>query len=419
MVESQQSPKYRIKAKDARGVVIGDDNTIYQYFLAQDRYHFLTAKLYTFTTLIEEKTRGFIGRDFVFEALDTFLQKYDRGYFVVQGEPGIGKTAMISQLIKIRGHIHHFNYTSLGIVKPEQFLENVCVQLIARYRLDRFYNLLEARRDGGYLSGLLEEVSAKLGDGQQAVILVDALDEAERAFDPRANVLYLPSHLPKGVYFVVTRRPVADFPLQVEVPERTFYLEADSEGNLLDVQLYLKKAAEREGIRAQLQAEGMSVEDFVHVLLDKSEGNFMYLRYVVPDIEAGKYPSLKLEELPHGLMGYYERHWRQMRTMDEETWINYRQPVICFLATALEPITVEQLATFSRLTVPRVKAALRDWREFLDKEQIEGTKKYRIYHTSFQEFLRKKDEVGEVDLAQTHGDIADVLLEEWRKGIEK
>ena len=326
---------------------------------------------------------------------------------------------MISQLIKIRGHIHHFNYTSLGIVKPEQFLENVCVQLIARYRLDRFYNLLEARRDGGYLSGLLEEVSAKLGDGQQAVILVDALDEAERAFDPRANVLYLPSHLPKGVYFVVTRRPVADFPLQVEVPERTFYLEADSEGNLLDVQLYLKKAAEREGIRAQLQAEGMSVEDFVHVLLDKSEGNFMYLRYVVPDIEAGKYPSLKLEELPHGLMGYYERHWRQMRTMDEETWINYRQPVICFLATALEPITVEQLATFSRLTVPRVKAALRDWREFLDKEQIEGTKKYRIYHTSFQEFLRKKDEVGEVDLAQTHGDIADVLLEEWRKGIEK
>lgn len=413
--EPQERAKYQVETKDARGVVIGDDNRIYQYIVTHDRYRFLAERLYTFTTLIEEKTRGFVGRQFVFEALDDFLAKHDRGYFVVQGEPGIGKTALVAQLVKTRGYVHHFNNASQGIIKPDQFLENIYVQLIAYYQLDRSYSALEVRYDGGYLAGLLEEVSAKLSEGQRAVILVDALDEAERAFDPRANVLYLPPHLPKGVYFVVTHRPVADFPLQVEAPEQIFYLEADSEGNLLDVQFYLEQAAEREGIQAQLQAEGISVEDFVQVLLDKGEGNFMYLRYVVLDIDAGKYPGLKLEELPQGLMDYYESHWRQMRTMDEEMWIAYRQPVICFLAAVQEPVSVEQLAAFSRLPVPRVKAALRDWREFLDEEQIGDQKRWRIYHATFQDFLREKDEVGEVDLTKIHSNIADVVLEQWRR----
>lgn len=415
MSDCLQTAKYTTTVRDARGVVVGDDNTIYQYFLADERYRFLTDKLYAFTTLIEEKTQGFVGRQFVFDALDAFLREHDRGYFVVQGEPGIGKTALVAQLVKTRRYTHHFNDAPQGIVKPDQFLENICVQLIARYKLDRFYSSLEARRDSGYLAELLEEVSAKLDEGQRAVILVDALDEAERPFDPRANVLYLPSRVPRGVYFAVTHRPVADLPLQVEALEQHLYLEADSEGNLLDVRSYLEQAAQLESIEAQLDTEGIDVKDFVQLLLEKSEGNFMYLHYVVPEIEARKYPGLRVEDLPQGLMGYYERHWRQMRTMDEDIWIKYRQPAICFLAAAQEPISVEQLASFSRLPVARVRAVLRDWREFLNAEQIEDTKKYRVYHTSFQDFLRQKDEVGEVDLTRTHSDIADMLLKEWQR----
>ena len=73
MSDCLQTAKYTTTVRDARGVVVGDDNTIYQYFLADERYRFLTDKLYAFTTLIEEKTQGFVGRQFVFDALDAFI----------------------------------------------------------------------------------------------------------------------------------------------------------------------------------------------------------------------------------------------------------------------------------------------------------------------------------------------------------
>ena len=114
--QSESSSKYHLEVRDARGMVVGDQNIIYQTFVTDDRYRPLTEKLYTFTTLIEEKTQNFIGRQFVFNSLDKFLSEKDRGYFIVRGEPGIGKTALLAQLVKTRGYIHHFNESSVGIV---------------------------------------------------------------------------------------------------------------------------------------------------------------------------------------------------------------------------------------------------------------------------------------------------------------
>lgn len=53
-----------------------------------------------FSLRISEKTKGFVGRQFVFDALDQFLEREPCGYFMVRGEPGIGKTSLAAQLIK-------------------------------------------------------------------------------------------------------------------------------------------------------------------------------------------------------------------------------------------------------------------------------------------------------------------------------
>lgn len=47
-----------------------------------------------FTRYIEEKTRGFVGRQFVFDAVGQFVNNNPRGYFFVRGDPGIGKSAL-------------------------------------------------------------------------------------------------------------------------------------------------------------------------------------------------------------------------------------------------------------------------------------------------------------------------------------
>ena len=201
-------------------------------------------------------------------------------------------------------------------------------------------------------------------------------------------------------------------PLQVE-RSRVFYLDANSPNNQADVLAYITTFAARQAMQPQLAAWHTSIEEFAQTMLAKSEGNFMYLYYVLPAIERGEFIHGTLDELPQGLKDYYERHWRQMRAIAEDDWVRYRQPVISFLAAAREPVTVWQVADWSKIEPARVLAAIRDWREFLDEEIGGGQKRYRIYHTSFQDFLADKDEAKEINQRQTHSDIADELLRQW------
>jgi hypothetical protein len=47
-----------------------------------------------FRTLIAEKTDGFVGRDFVFAAIDKFFAEHASGYFIIEGDPGVGKSSL-------------------------------------------------------------------------------------------------------------------------------------------------------------------------------------------------------------------------------------------------------------------------------------------------------------------------------------
>jgi nucleoside-triphosphatase THEP1 len=45
-------------------------------------------------------------------------------HFFIQGDPGIGKSAIAARLAKERGYIHHFNIRADGIDTVEVFLKN-------------------------------------------------------------------------------------------------------------------------------------------------------------------------------------------------------------------------------------------------------------------------------------------------------
>jgi hypothetical protein len=62
-----------------------------------------------FQQLIREKSENFVGREFVFAAINGFLQRCDclalpqgnRGYFTIIGIPGSGKSAILAKYIKV------------------------------------------------------------------------------------------------------------------------------------------------------------------------------------------------------------------------------------------------------------------------------------------------------------------------------
>jgi len=397
------------------GNVMGENNVvqvvktkgdvIYQIFSqAPGLSHYIRVR--QFQSLVNERTQGFVGRDFIFRAICNLVRSPDfpSGYIIIHGEPGIGKTSLMAQLIKKQGYLHHFNIASQNIRSARDFLGNLCAQIIAVFKLDYATLPPEAIQDSGFLSQLIQEASARLKD-IPLIILIDALDEAEHfGLSSNANCLYLPQSLPKNVFFVVTTRERVDYRLFVD-RRQDIYLRDDDLDNLKDIREYVRNFINENQTQMTMRiAEwGLAEGEFVEVITSKSQGNFMYLVHVLRDIQNGKFTPKNMENihnLPKGLYAYYQRHWRLMRKQDIDRFEKYYEPVVCILATVREPVSIAKVVEWTKLKPMAVKRVIQDWREFLNLERAEdGTFLYRIYHASFQDFL--KDEVGLVDYHHT------------------
>ena len=336
-------------------------------------------------SFIDDRQKDFMGREFVFDKIKAFLNEKDCGYFVIEGEPGIGKTSLICFLADKHKYLHYFNDTSYGRVSAEQFLEYICDQLIERYQLDQHYTDKDFE-DGVFFQQLLSDISHNLTDEDPLIILVDALDEAEKTQGGK-NRLLLPTYLPKKIYFIVTTRPLGDeMQLHIDCLQR-FHLKSDSQENINDIRNYIEFEVDRRQLITKIQNSHIS-----QILLEKSEGNFMYLHHVLPELEKG---DMTVEEIPQGLENYYDWHWKKMKFGDLNHWRELKRPVICVLAAAAEPLTIERIAKFTSRSLDPAEVAhvIGEWKQFLRESCIDDKRLYRLYHSSFKDFVRKKDDV--------------------------
>jgi hypothetical protein len=321
---------------------------------------------------------------------------FPSGYIIITGEPGIGKTAIMAELVKRTGSVHHFNISLQGIQSAEAFLKNICAQLIINYELDYPRMPPDAFKDGGFLSELLYQAANKL-KGKPICIIVDALDEAlDTGLDPSNNKLYLPQTLPTGIFFIITTRPKCNYRLVVD-RQKHIPLDKDPR-NLEDVSCYIEHflANHQEIMKNRISEWGVTEEDFVEIMKERSEGNFIYITHILRDIYAGKISAKNINDvrdLPIGLLAYYQRHWDIMKALAsgcETVFEKYYMPVICLLASAREPVSTNQLTEWARLSPLDIQQVIEKWYEFLNVDKTNlGEMKYSIYHISFREFLEK------------------------------
>jgi hypothetical protein len=337
--------------------------------------------------LIDEKTEGFVGREFVFQAIAEFLASQPNGYFIIEAEPGVGKSAIAAEYVRRNACIAHFNVRSQGINRADQFLESVCTQIISRYNLPYPSLPSDATRDGKFLAQLLGEVETKAGT--RLVIVIDALDEVDQTDHSGANILFLPVTLPKNIYILMTRRPVT-LPFTAISPQQVFDLMVYRDESLQDIQTYIRGAMQRQQLRAWIDAQELTVDEFIIQLANKSENNFMYLRYVLREIERGVYRDFSMETLPQGLQAYYEEHWRRMG-MTEKERKRTKIKIVYVLAELREPVSRQLIAEFASEDAFTVQEVLDEWEQFLRQEYVDGQTCYSIYHLSFCDFLSRKD----------------------------
>ena len=363
-----------------------------------------------FRALVDERRRGFVGREDVFEAVDEITrgERFPSGYVVIRGEPGIGKTAIAAGLVMRGAYVHHFNIAPENIRSTRMFLENVCAQLILRYDLDHDTLPPHAGTDGGFLMELLHEAvdRARERDELPVVVVVDALDEAE---ETDSNRLCLPRTLPAGVFFVVTAREEDDIKLDVDNVEDIPIREQDP-GNQRAVTHYIEGyiAEHAPAMHARIAEWDLTDDEFVSEVAAISEGNFMYLVHVLPEIERGRLARDavgSIKGLPRGLNGYYSRHWTDMKDADQARFEQQQRPVLCFLAIVREPVTTTQLSEWTDLEPGPVLDVIREWLEFLNEDDESVPSLFRIYHRSFAEFLDQRE-----NLRWYHDQIAERAL---------
>lgn len=366
-----------------------------------------------FTHYIQEKTHHFIGREWVFDKIYQFINNNSRGYFFVKGDPGIGKTALIADLIKHNDYVHHFNIRAEGINTVGRFLKNVAAQLIEKYRLPYSEFSPQAMNDSNIFSKLLGQISQCLKDSEKNIILIDALDEVIFS-EPSigANPLFLPLTVPEGTYIVITmRRSTEIFRAECEFDE--LYIDQDSPSNLEDLRLYLQQIVKRKNIQKYITIQKIHAVDFVEQLIEKSQGNFMYLRHVIPEMECGAYQKLELSSIPKGLENYYEDHWSRIQTISKDSWFDYKLPILMALTVIHEPISVDLICEFSGVKQRSiVRTVLKEWTQFLYEEEIlyhqKLQKRYRLYHSSFIDFVAGKEEIAD-ERFEARQKIADIM----------
>ena len=357
----------------------------------------------------------------------------------LEAHAGLGKTAFLAWLVKERNYIHHFVELAPGQEGIEKGLKNLAAQIILAYKLNEDERVSDAIPDAAgrpdYLSHLLFQAAKKRAPGERIVVVVDALDEA--GTPPNMNVLGLPKVLPDGVFFIVSMRPVqvtlySDRPI---TPSRTLKILAESRENLDDMKSFLEVSASWPTVKRALEKSRYTTDDFIDALMKKSGGLWIYLHFVIPEIEEGKRSPLDLDKLPEGLPEYYAGYWARWR--EDDKWYKLYLPILTTLAAAQEPSTLECILDWAGVVAPdyeklKLRRILKEkWRPFLAISGEGEEEKYRFYHATVREFFEGKakhngpmatenDFIIELSQAtkERHRIIAERYLARWG-GLEK
>ncbi len=355
--------------------------------------------------IISDRSRGFVGRGFVFRAIDSFVNDNSSGYFLLTGEPGIGKTSMVAEMVRRHKNCHHFIIRGQRATnRTEAFLPNICAQLILENRLQHQTLPADACRSSAFLLSILAEISDQLGADEHVLLLLDALDEVDNSeLRHRGNNLFdLPPSLPDKIFMMLTAQGdrYRKVPLRLQSLRQVFEIPAKHPENLDDAAAYVRTFLDHQGIRDYLVGQRISDERFVSDLVERSQGNFMYLHYVLPAIEKGPYNRENLDQLPVGLENYYEDLWQRMKERGEQDWFEYKLPVLAALTVVPKPVSVGFIdRILGGKGRSRIAAVLTEWQPFLHRLPVRTARgtvsRFALYHGSFHEFISKKDVVAE------------------------
>ena len=310
---------------------------------------------------VEDHPR-FVGRAFVFHAFHAFLrEKTDRGgVFVVRASAGMGKTALMTELIRRSGHDRagfYFRYRD-GRVGPGEMARAIWDQLGKRYGLPSEEVPPEPQFTGKLEERLRSIARTNLAWPGNSISSLTALDEAEQ---PEKAVALIPKTLPPRVFVITSSRPPGPGSDHLagltEAGAKVLVLDEYARENEQDIFTFLA-AVPRHTPRPEE----------CRLLAAAAGGSFMLATLFAEALEKGEQTADSLlrqaeawDELPSSgrLFGFYKQSWKRACRLVPETALD---DFASLLAAAMNWISERRLAEVLTWNDRRREVSERVWK---------------------------------------------------------
>jgi hypothetical protein len=363
-----------------------------------------------FLQRIEELTDAFKGRMVERGLMLEFVRKSGKGYLSVQGNPGIGKSALIAQFFKDLSREKMEGLQAVAYFINRGTAQARAEQMLA-YLLRKTDDLFKQGRgilpEGNGLWDLQAQLFAKWrlwgehAAGRRMLFLIDGLDEGVEG----GILSYLPRENFEGVLFIYGSRPDGHPRLRdlwTELPtghHRTLLLSGLGKD---DIRALIYEVADKYAIGRE--------SAWIDRVAERSEGNPLYLRLLCNDIENGGIALNDMAALPTEINAYYDAILNRYAG-DREDGKELLRGLYVF-AAAKDPLAFSQVGTINGVdeaALHRIASTLRE--VLVENPLTEDVLDYRLFHESFREYLVKQKQ-GEVEEAAER--IIDYCAE-WQK----
>ena len=241
------------------------------------------------------------------------------------------------------------------------------------------------------------------GYKKSILILVDSLDEALASTTDVTivNLLTGLQGLDKCVRFILTSRaePRVEDRFLVYAPDGLSLSDpAYAAENNKDIAAYVEGRFETDDkLKPQAAALGpVQVAEVQALITSKADGNFQYVAFLLRAIAEGQQALGNLAGLPFGLDALYSSSLERVVKLGKKTWNGAYRPLLGVLSVAQAPLSLAQLEIYAKLP-GKAWDILMDLWQFIEttpgnKPATNGEEaddRYRLYHQSVIDFLRR------------------------------
>ena len=310
----------------------------------------------------EEQTaeQNFVGRGWLFERIEAWLAG-KRRCFLLEAEPGSGKTAFAAELVRHNpgGRVlaYHFcSPKSPRTLDPRSFVRSIAVMICGTVpgyaqqvrRSSELVAALQCDDPAAMLwEGLLKPLG-RLDHSTPRYIAVDALDEPASGERPTIAQLLaeqLENFPPWLRLMLTTRRDDRILPLFGDV-ERCFLGDSVAQQQE-DLRAHVERSLADAGRYGAIAADAAARDRLVATILERSAGNFQYASTVLEELCENALDIGEIPRLPKSLAALYHRVAAgRFPTRADFTPARH---VLGLLLAARQPLSLDQLAAITGL----------------------------------------------------------------------